>query len=77
MYRKAKLVLAINTLHRLLHSSATENEIDEQVYEMSLNISDPEWMSYLFHSDEFTNPDGSIKADALAEKIISYRAIVL
>lgn len=77
MYHQAELVSAINKLQELLHSDTTEHELDAQLNEMSKNILDPEWQNYVFHSDEFTNPDGGFRAESLADKILSYKPIAL
>lgn len=77
MYSRDELVRELEKLHAMQGSSSSESEIEAQVSEMTSSILDPEWMDYLFQTDEFFDEGGSLKTGELADQILSYRPIVL
>ena len=74
MYDKDELTAAIN---KLLSSKMSEEQQISHVVEMSNNILDPEWMDYIFQSNQFFDQNGNLDVDAVCAKILSHRSIIL
>jgi hypothetical protein len=55
-------------------SDERESEILEELNRLS---PDPEYMDYIYHSDEFYRDDETLNVTALAERVFSYKPIIL
>ncbi len=73
MYSQTQLEAAIAALL----VADTEVEQDSVFNDISNNVVCPEWSDLIFHSNEFVRPDDSIDIPAVAQKILSYKPIIL
>ena len=55
-------------------SDERENEILEELDRLS---PDPEYMEYIYHSDEFYRDEETLNVAALSKKVFSYKPIIL
>ena len=74
MYSKSELATKIR---RLVACEVPENEEDAYLAEMSRNILDPQWMSYIYHTNDYYTAEGALDIDAVCDKILSYKPIAL
>ncbi len=74
MYNKIELGAAIQKL--LSHKMSEEDE-SIHISEMSDKILDPEWMDYIFQTDEYCDHEGNLDVERVCDKILSYKPIML
>ena len=61
----------------LLEMSKTEEEEDIIFSRISVLSPDPEWSDHIFHSNEYSQPDGGFDIDGVVAKIFNYKPILL
>ncbi|SHI84213.1 hypothetical protein ACQ0P8_05690 [Halodesulfovibrio aestuarii] len=71
-----KKVYAKVLIEELLAQASDERE-DEIIAELEKILPDPEFMDYIFHSDEFEQDDGTFDIEKFIEKCFSYKSIAL
>lgn len=72
-----KKEIAKNLVEELLSLQASEKREIELVEELSKILPDPEFMVYIFHSNEFEKNDGTFDVDRFLEKCFKYKPIAL
>ena len=73
---RQELIILMNEFSQLIQSGS-EKEQEDMFEALTNGILDPEWSNYIFHSDKYCSEHGGIMVEAVVDKILSYKPIIL